>query len=214
APAEIVAQLGPQPDAIKFVNDVRARAYGKTAAFGEGVRYVEVTNGGTGYTQAPEVSIIGGGVMAEAVAVLTGSTVSRIMLTNIGSGFTSEPTVIFKSLDQGSGAVAKAVLTSRSTLVSNLSSLQTADADSFREAIRKERSLELGYEALRRFDLVRWGSYIITMKNVANDITLTAPSTYAYAARHGNNISDRDTLLAIPSRELLLNRKASPNNGW
>lgn len=87
------------------------------------------------------------------------------------------------------------------------------NVDDFRTAVRKERALELGYEGLRRFDLVRWGQYISTMKDVATEIATTG-GTYAYGAKSGQNISERDTLFAIPASELSLNPGMKPNNGW
>jgi len=87
------------------------------------------------------------------------------------------------------------------------------DAIDFRVAVRKERSLELGYEALRRFDLVRWGDFLSAMKNAANEIS-TKAGTNSYGSRSGDNASSRDTVFAIPSREISLNHDAVQNNGF
>src|SRR5690606_32464137 len=57
---------------------------------------ITVTNGGTGYTSAPTVSITGGGgTGATAVAILSGDEVSEVIITNPGSGYTSAPTISF-----------------------------------------------------------------------------------------------------------------------
>ncbi|EHQ26826.1 RagB/SusD family nutrient uptake outer membrane protein [Mucilaginibacter paludis] len=88
------------------------------------------------------------------------------------------------------------------------------DKDTFREAVRKERALELGYEGLRRFDLIRWGIFVSTMKSIGNEITTTAPSGYTYGGVSGNNVSNRDTLFAIPSKETSLNSSIVQNKGW
>ena len=88
------------------------------------------------------------------------------------------------------------------------------DNIAFGQAVRSERSWELGYEGLRRFDLIRWGAFVTTMKNIANVIATTAPSAYTYGAKSGQNVSDRDTLFAIPSKELSLNHDAVQNKGW
>ncbi len=87
------------------------------------------------------------------------------------------------------------------------------DYESFKDAVRKERSWELGYEGLRRFDLIRWGGFLTAMKNVANEIA-TSNTTYTYGARSGQNVSARDTLFAIPSNEISLNNQAVQNPGW
>ncbi len=202
---------GPTETAIEYVNRVRRRAYGKS--LGEGVRYIEVQNGGSGYAAEPVVNIVGGGGYgAEARAIISGGVVKSVVVTNPGVGYTSVPTIVFAGI--GSNATATAVLTDRMTIDADLDDTDTEDEIPFREAIRKERALELGYEGLRRFDLVRWGIYISAMDIVANNITSTAPEAYKYAARHGNNISPKDTLLAIPARELQMNREAVPNKGW
>lgn len=88
------------------------------------------------------------------------------------------------------------------------------DQLSFRDAVRKERSLELGFEAIRRHDLIRWGIYISTMKDLANEITTTAPAAYKYAARHGDNLGQRHLLLPIPSSEMAINKALVQNPEW
>ena len=55
---------------------------------------IEVTNGGSGYTSSPLVSIVGGGGSgASATAIVTKGVVSRILINNGGSGYTSQPLV-------------------------------------------------------------------------------------------------------------------------
>ena len=55
---------------------------------------IEVTNGGSGYTSSPLVSIVGGnGSGAAATAIVTKGVVSRILVNNGGSGYTSQPLV-------------------------------------------------------------------------------------------------------------------------
>ncbi|MNY25140.1 SusD family protein [compost metagenome] len=106
------------------------------------------------------------------------------------------------------------MLTKIATTNFDLTPAETAGKDEFRTVIRKERSLELGYEGLRRFDLIRWGQFYSAMKNVANEITTTAPSDYKYAAKSGQNVSEKDTLFAIPAAELNLNKTLNQNKGW
>lgn len=70
---------------------------------------ITVTNGGTGYTTAPTVSITGGGgTGATAVAVLSGDEVSEVIITNPGSGYTSAPTISFTG--DGTDAAATATV--------------------------------------------------------------------------------------------------------
>lgn len=88
------------------------------------------------------------------------------------------------------------------------------DQFGFREAIYKERSLELGFEALRRFDLIRWGIYISTMKSLANEIKTTGGTSWQYAARSADNLAVRHLLLPIPTAEMSLNKAIVQNTGW
>ena len=48
---------------------------------------ITVTNGGSGYLAAPNVTIVGNGAGAEATAVLSGGVVSSVTVTNGGSGY-------------------------------------------------------------------------------------------------------------------------------
>jgi FtsP/CotA-like multicopper oxidase with cupredoxin domain len=70
-----------------------------------------LTNGGSGYTSAPAVSITGGGAVtnATAVAVLAPTALASITLTNGGTGYTSVPGVTITG-GGGSGATATAVM--------------------------------------------------------------------------------------------------------
>ena len=71
---------------------------------------IYITNGGTGYTSAPTVTISApndsNGTQALASATLTGSAVTGISLTEAGSGYTTAPTVSFAG---GGGASAAAI---------------------------------------------------------------------------------------------------------
>lgn len=89
-----------------------------TVGLATGIRYIDLLNGGTGWTAAPRVKIsppVGGGTTATAVAITstTGNSqfkstyISDIFITNPGVGYTASPTIQFISEDGlGSGAVA------------------------------------------------------------------------------------------------------------
>lgn len=75
-----------------------------------GVDGVTITNGGTGYTSAPTVTLTGGGgTGATATATVSGGVVTAITITNAGSGYTSAPTVAFSG-GGGTGAAGTAVI--------------------------------------------------------------------------------------------------------
>jgi parallel beta-helix repeat protein len=84
------------------------KSYSQNAYF-EKVAWVEVTNGGSGYTSAPTVSFSGGGGSNAAATAYIGSagTVTGVLLSNYGSGYTSAPAVAFTG-GGGSSAAATA----------------------------------------------------------------------------------------------------------
>lgn len=58
------------------------------------VRSIEVTNGGLGYINIPEVTITGGGgIGASATATITNGSVTAVNILSGGSGFASAPTI-------------------------------------------------------------------------------------------------------------------------
>jgi hypothetical protein len=72
---------------------------------GTAVSGATIVGGGSGYTAAPTVTIVGGGgTGATATATLTGDVVTGITITAGGSGYTTAPTIIIS--DPVTGAVA------------------------------------------------------------------------------------------------------------
>jgi len=70
------------------------------------IERISVTDGGTGYTSAPTISIIGSGSGAEAVATISNGAIISIRITSKGSGYISPPTI---SITGGGGSGGKAV---------------------------------------------------------------------------------------------------------
>ena len=64
--------------------------------------------------------------------------------------------------------------------------------DEFRTALRKERATELGFEGIRKYDLLRWGIFVETIQN-AQDPWLDTP---------GANIQPHHVLMPVPAREV------------
>lgn len=58
-----------------------------------GVTAVAVTDGGNGYSTAPEVTFSGDGTGAAATATIVGGKVTAISVTSAGTGYTTAPTV-------------------------------------------------------------------------------------------------------------------------
>ena len=77
---------------------------------------IDVTNGGTGYTSSPLISIVGGGGFgATATAVITNGTVSKILVGSPGQEYTSQPTI---SISGGGGTGATATASVRGPIKS------------------------------------------------------------------------------------------------
>jgi hypothetical protein len=73
------------------------------------VTSVVVTNGGSGYNSAPNISFInGGGTGATATATVSGGVITRIDVKSYGTGYTANPAVIITPTNGGTGATATA----------------------------------------------------------------------------------------------------------
>ncbi len=83
------------------------------------------------------------------------------------------------------------------------------------EEIKDERARELGFELLRKDDLVRWGELYDRMQNIRVTIPDHYVSSYYVAARlYYGNVSRRDDIWPIPSYELGVNRNLKQNDGF
>lgn len=205
----------PSNDAIKAVNEVRKRAFGKVLA-GEQVRTITVTAAGTGYlaANAPTVTITGGGATRNATATVTiaSGKITSVNITDNGTFYTSAPIVTISG-GVGSGAVAVATISVADDEL--LTSGQTGSKAAFLQVIKDERAKELCFEALRRYDLIRWGDFMRNLKSTAAEITAGAPNGFKYSALAGNNVAERHLLLPLPLYETSVNPALLPNNtGW
>jgi hypothetical protein len=76
------------------------------------------------------------------------------------------------------------------------------DQASFRQALRKERATELGFEGIRKYDLLRWGIFVETIRNV-DDPHMDVPA---------ENIQEHHTLLPVPAREIEISEGSLTQN--
>jgi hypothetical protein len=68
------------------------------------IKTITITQGGTGYISAPEITLSGGnGTGAKFTATVAGGAVTEIKIDNAGTGFTSVPGVSFTGGGDGSG---------------------------------------------------------------------------------------------------------------
>lgn len=95
------------------------------------------------------------------------------------------------------------------------------DRDEFQQEIEDERFREFCFEGIRKWDLIRWGVYVSTMRQLASDVTSFVTNknnkvdqVYLYCARAGNKTTDRNVLFPIPNTELTVNKKMTQNPGW
>ncbi|WP_316812704.1 RagB/SusD family nutrient uptake outer membrane protein [Pedobacter heparinus] len=205
---------GPTQAAKDAVNLVRRRGY----AIG-GIKAFTLTNGGgAGYTAAPAVTITGGGGTGGAVAtaVVSGGKVTAINLTlnavtgyNYGT-YTSAPTITIAAAPAG-GTTATATATLYINADADISS--TVNKDDFLLFIQDERSRELCYESLRKFDLIRWGKYVSTMQQIGSQAAIDGAAVTHIIGWY-NATQEKHVLLPIPGQELVNNKLLVQNPGW
>ena len=114
----------------------------------EGVLYIMVTDGGSGFTGNPTITVSGGGgTGATATSVHAGGVLTRIALDDRGTGYTSVPTVTVSG-GGGSGATARAYFGTFSTIMQDFS--DNADTSLFATAhFDLERALDETFDGDR-----------------------------------------------------------------
>lgn len=210
---------GPQHPAIDYVEKIRKRAWST------GIKSITITNGGAGYTSASMVNVAfsgGGGAGAEATATINATTGRITALTftknavtgvNNGQNYTAAPTItITTTSGAGSGATATATIYAESDY--KLTAAQTADQIAFRNFLRDERSRELGFESLRKFDLIRWGIFLDRMEEVRSVMTAEISANQYFYTRPYVNVKHKNLLWPIPEKELALNKLLEQNPEW
>lgn len=221
---------GPTATAYNAINQVRERAYGK----GSRVTSITVTNGGTGYTTVPRVtiapSLVGPGEGFDAAlataTITTGKVTSISVISSVGF-YTSAPVVTITG-GGGTGATATANVATINPLLADVPA--GMDKVAFRKMIQDERLREFAGECLRRQDLKRWNLLISAVKSrsdlanagstqkfadgtqVIPPVTVAADKTTAI--HDGSNVTDRYLYLPIPLTEVLNNRLAKQNPGF
>lgn len=215
AEAENELNEGPNAAAYDAINQVRKRAY-SADLFGKKIINIKPGAQGSAYTSVPTVTITGGGgTGATATAVISATTnpttgvvtagaVVAIKVTNFGTNYTSAPIITITG-GGGTGATATAEIVD-TQIAPNLNK-----ADFF-TALKNERALELCFEGLRKYDLMRWN--ILGSSLRATEAALKAyRANYPYIA--GTNFKDgKNELYPIPQRERDYNTKLDQNPGF
>ena len=223
AEAENEINNGPTAAAIAAVNKVRQRGWSR------GVKAITITNGGTGYTSTPTVTFSGGGSnnakptymsvagQASGKATISGGKVTGITLNRDSAaikyfedGVYTSPPIITISGGGGSGATASATIWTPAD--GDLKLAQKESKSAFLAMLQDERMRELGFESVRKPDLLRWGIFLVVMGDMANQLSASNPGTFM-ASRYGNATA-KDVLMAIPNTEISANLTFTQNPGW
>ncbi len=87
--------------------------------------------------------------------------------------------------------------------------------DDFRNAVKKERAMELCFEGIRRWDLIRWGDYQSAMNGIPGYVARPGWGTnYKYAENYFK-VSAYYNYFPIPDMEMSVNKLIIKNNpGW
>lgn len=93
-----------------------------------------------------------------------------------------------------------------------------ATREALRELIRNERGRELCFEALRKYDLIRWGIFVEAMHGYNQqtaDTRWEAGNTLAgYALQTANSVQEKHIYLPIPTKELGVNTALKQHPMW
>lgn len=88
--------------------------------------------------------------------------------------------------------------------------------ETFRQAVKDERAMELCFEYTRRFDLIRWGEFVKNMRELVplaqsgENWTQGPTNVYTYF-----QVSDTYNYFPIPDEEMSTNKAITQNNpGW
>lgn len=184
------------------------------------VTSVNITNPGSKYTSAPTVTIgtawAANTFYAVGIQVFNGNNLYTV--TTAGSSTATPPVQTSGASSPGlTGAVftyAGLRATATATIAAYSVDLAGLNKTTFQEAIVDERARELSFEALRKFDLIRWGIFIPRMKEIEADMNLNAPTAVKYGVRGYVNVSEKHNLLPIPSLEMSLNNAIEQSPLW
>lgn len=90
------------------------------------------------------------------------------------------------------------------------------DKTALLDLVKEERARELGFELMRKDDIVRWEEFSDRMKYVQAAINKVSSNGayYGAAKTYYNSFGNRDEFWPIPSYEMGVNRKLKQNIGW
>jgi hypothetical protein len=161
------------------------------------IQSLNLNFGGSGYTDAPRVKIVGGGgVGATARAVILNGAVVDIILTNPGSGYTSTPTVEFTG---GNGSSASAAVQLVQTLGTEVTSATlNKKIRSLLTKIKFDRvSYNTSLRSWKPYEIYRPGDLIVVddvrFSNFVNYTERSLPR-YSFVYRVLKTLTGRNTI--------------------
>ena len=95
--------------------------------------------------------------------------------------------------------------------------------EQFRQAVKDERAMELSFEYLRRYDLIRWGEYVSSLNELAPRAMQGLDANWNRGNTGNNNsypcypyfqITDTYNYFPIPDSEISTNTEMTQNPGW
>ena len=103
----------------------------------------------------------------------------------------------------------------------DLDATTTPTKEDFIDAIKKERAMELCFEGLRRWDLIRWGEFQSTMNAMVAYVNshqgtgtgMGWNTAHKYAANY-YNVPASYVYFPIPDPEISTNKEVTQNPGW
>ncbi|MBB4034189.1 hypothetical protein GGR21_000074 [Dysgonomonas hofstadii] len=103
----------------------------------------------------------------------------------------------------------------------DLDAINTPTKADFTDALKKERAMELCFEAIRRWDLIRWGEFYTTMQAMVSYVNshqgtgvgMGWNTGHKYAADY-YNVPASYVYFPIPDWEITTNKAVTQNAGW
>lgn len=96
-----------------------------------------------------------------------------------------------------------------------------ADPSTLRELVRNERARELAFEGIRKFDLIRWGTFVAEMQRYNDYVTdpnwgvgVNGGRLYNNPKTLAGNVKPKHIYMPIPTRELSDNSLMKQNPLW
>lgn len=209
------AQFYTPANVRRWINLARKRVAGDTQCVramprtSGGVSSFTVTDGGSGYSVAPTVSITApdaygvGFTNATATATVLAGVVTAVTVTVAGNGYVTAPTVSFSG-GGGAGAAATANLQSHLTTVANQEVYDFSTANAILNAQYPAIASVLGVQTVA----VSWGATFPVLRQVPfsaqqaylRSVNLMAQNFPAVFAQYGQGVSGSIYLYPIPAQ--------------